>query len=353
MEKSELTYKDAEDAGIDLSMVAACKKIRSLAKLDRLRLDKTEHRSGLNRHLFDYIRYCGKDELAFIREYLQNLQPYMIQRRKDQETEKGFLCVVDNLYRVSVYIKPDTTQFDELVISFHEDNRRGIARTNDLIPAESGRIVPVFADCVESQAGDRYGIRLLVQRGMMVLPVSIAGRKCQDVFLVPRDAIDAQLLSYCNDYIKDLYTSDLDLDFDSVSVFSVLQQISFTSYGRDTFSSVSLLIDSVATQKDAISRPAADMALVTFVQNLKLTKEQQEELMGLLETKYAVTSIRGIDLILTRIRENLCLVWNEQQQNAVQEAPVVEEQNENIPHNSPADTTAGISEESEEDVMLD
>jgi hypothetical protein len=102
----------------------------------------------------------------------------------------------------------------------------------------------------------------------------------------------------------------------------VLQQISFTSYGRDTFSSISLLIDSVATQRDAISRQAADMALVTFVQNLKLTAEQQKDLMALLETKYSVTSIKGISLILERIRENLCLAWNQEQQ---EQAGIMEE----------------------------
>lgn len=48
----EYTYKDLEDRGIDTSMIAVCKKIRKLAKLDRLTLDYTEHRSGLNKHLF-------------------------------------------------------------------------------------------------------------------------------------------------------------------------------------------------------------------------------------------------------------------------------------------------------------
>lgn len=48
-------------------------------------------------------------------------------------------------------------------------------------------------------------------------------------------------------------------------------------------------------------------ALVTFVQNLRLTDEQRQELWGLLEEKFRVTSIRGIDLILMRVRVNLHL----------------------------------------------
>ena len=55
------------------------------AKLNRIVLDNSTHRSGLNQHLFDYIEYCGLDTLTFIKSYLSNLQPYMIERRKDQE----------------------------------------------------------------------------------------------------------------------------------------------------------------------------------------------------------------------------------------------------------------------------
>ena len=60
-------------------------KLRKLSKLDRITLDTGEPRSGLNKHLFDYIKYCGLDVLSFIKLYLSHLQPYMIQRRKDQE----------------------------------------------------------------------------------------------------------------------------------------------------------------------------------------------------------------------------------------------------------------------------
>lgn len=303
------TCEDASRQGIDMSMTAVCRKLRRLAKLDRLKLDENEHRSGLNKHLFDYIEYCGRDVLDFIKQYLSNLQPYMIVRRKDQEPERSFLCVIDHIYRVSVYIKADTRQFEEVIISFHEDNKRGIARTNSLIPADNVRYVPIFADSVLSRIEheNRYVVKAFFQRGLTVLGLELAAVKCEDLFIVEKNAIHMQFLSYCNEYIRDLYTSDLDLDFDRIEVFSVLQQIAFTSYGRDTFSSVSILIDSLCIQKDMISKSLADFALVTFVQNLKLTEEQRDELMSLLEEKFRVTSIRGIDLILMRVRESLYL----------------------------------------------
>lgn len=306
----ELTYANLEAQGIDISMTAVCRKLRRLAKLERLRLDESEHGSGLNRHLFDYIQYCGLDVLFFVKQYLSNLQPYMIERRKDQEKVETFLCVIDNLYRISIYIKVDNQQFEEAVISFHEDNKRGVAKTNSLMKVDTHRYVPVFADSVLSKMEEenKYVVKAFFQRGMKVLPLELPAVKYKDFFIVEKRGIDLQFVSWCNDYIRDLYTSDLKLDFDRIDVFTMLQQISFTSYGRDTFSAISLLIDSLCIQSDALSRGAADFALVTFVQNLRLTAEQVEELENLLEEKFRVTSIRGIDLILDRVKSSLRLV---------------------------------------------
>ena len=60
---------EAAELGIDLTMIKVCRRFRHLAKLDRLRIDMTEHRSGLNKHLFGYIEYCGMTSLDFVRQY--------------------------------------------------------------------------------------------------------------------------------------------------------------------------------------------------------------------------------------------------------------------------------------------
>lgn len=309
---TELTYSDLEQKGINTSMIDTCRKLRKLARLDRIVLDETEHRSGLNKHLFDYIEYCGVNVLTFVKQYLSNIQPYMLERRKDQEPEKSYICTIDNLYRVSIYIKVNAKQFEEVIVSFHENNIRGIAKTNDVMRTDIEKYVVIFADRICSKVSDenKYIVKAFFQRGLLELPLELPAVKCEDVFVVEKRAIHQQFVSYCNDYIRDLYTSDLDLDFDSIEVFSMLQQISFTSYGRDTFSSLSLLIDSLCIQRDYVSKSVADSALVTFAQNLQLTEEQQKELKNLLQEKYSVTSIKQIDLILTRISENLALNYN-------------------------------------------
>ena len=121
----------------------------------------------------------------------------------------------------------------------------------------------------------------------------------------------------------ELYTSDLNLDYDKIEVFSVLRQLSFTSYGKDTFSSISILIDSLCAQPDYISKQAADFALVTFVQSLKLTTEQQIDLKKLLDTKYMVSDIKRIDIILQRIKDNLALSYNLAEQPREAEAAAI------------------------------
>lgn len=55
----------------------------------------------------------------------------------------------------------------------------------------------------------------------------------------------------------------------------MLQQISFTSYGRDTFSSISLLIDSICKRK------------------------------------FRVTSINGIDSIINRVKDNISIGYTD------------------------------------------
>lgn len=304
-------FDELEKLGIDTSNIGVCEKIRRLAKLDRIYLDETEHRSGLNKHLFDYLDYCGLDKLQFIKEYLSKLQPYMIERRKDQEKTKELICVIDNLYRVSVYIKLNTKQFEEVIVSFHEDNIRGIARSNSALRQDNRKYVPIFADTLMGKLDERkYIVKAIFMRGLKAIPIELPAIKYGKVFIIDKRTVDVSFLDCCNQYILDLYTSDLKLDFDKIDVFSVLQQISFTSYGNDTFSSISLLIDSLCIQRDYISKAAADFALVTFVQNLALTKEQQSELMYLLNEKFKVTSIKGIDTILRRIEDNLSLMYN-------------------------------------------
>ena len=83
MEQYIVSRKQAKKSGINLDTVDYCRQIRRIAQLDRVVLDTSIHRDNkFNTHLFPYIRYCGFEPIDFIKNYLANLQPYMLERRK-------------------------------------------------------------------------------------------------------------------------------------------------------------------------------------------------------------------------------------------------------------------------------
>lgn len=47
-----IPVSETEQNGISMEMVIVCHEIRNLAKLDRIQLDETTHRNGLNKHLY-------------------------------------------------------------------------------------------------------------------------------------------------------------------------------------------------------------------------------------------------------------------------------------------------------------
>ena len=304
-----IKVSEAEQNGISMKMVGICREIRNLAKLDRIQLNETTHRSGLNKQLYSYIEYCGIDVKDYIKDYLANLQPYMLERFPLQEPTKNFICVLDNMYRISLYIKLDKSFGKEVIVSFHENNKRGIAKENNMIQNKLDYLVPVFADeiCARIDGAAKEEIKVLMQRGMLLLPVRIMGQKCENgVYIVNEQELEIPIIEQCNQYLRDMYTSDLDLAaLDKVELFPVLHQIPFTSYGNTVFSNISLLIDNLALQKSTIGKKAADFALVTYVEHLILDDDQAIELIGLLDEKYKVKSQRGLDLILERAKDGL------------------------------------------------
>lgn len=309
MNGTMITVIEAEENGVSMEMVRVCKEIRKLAKLDRIKLDETIHRNGLNKHLYSYIEYCGIGVKEYIKDYLSNLQPFMLEQFSSQEPADNYICVLDNMYRISLYIKLDKTFGSEIIVSFHENHKRGIAKENNMIRTRKEKIVPIFAEelCAKIEGSPKEEIKILIQRGMLLLPIRLMGQKCENgVYLVNERDIETPIIDQCNQYLRDMYTSDLDLKaLDSVELFSVLHQISFTSYGNTVFSNMSLLIDNLAIQKSVIGKKVADFALVTYVEHLSIDENQVIELTELLEERYKVKSQKGIELILERIKDGL------------------------------------------------
>ena len=333
MDHNIISKKEAKENGVNLDCVDYCRQIRNLAQLDRVKLDENIHRTNnANKHLFSYIEYCELDPLQFIKSYLSNLQPYMLEHRSSQEKKDTMVCVIDNAYRISIYIKVDRLKGKELIISFHENiNKRGYAKENNTIQNFSAlysEIVPVFGEPMGSRldGSKKEEIKVFIQRGMLILPVRVMAQKCEgNIYLVERGSIERPIVEECNQYLRDLYSSNVDLEaLNNVEIFSVLQQISFTSYGNTIFSNITLLIDNLEIQRGQTSKIAASFALTTYIDYLYLTEDQAEELISLLHEKYSVTSSRNIESIIDRVTDELLSVVDSTEQIIDMEQSAVE-----------------------------
>ena len=281
-----------------------CKHLRRLSRLDRIRLDESEHASGLSKHLFKYFDFIGVDKLEYIKKYLFHIQPFMIREIRTQEKFENAICVLDECYRIAVYIKVDATRGEELIVSFHENNKNGIAKREPV--KNTNCDVYVFPESISSHIveTDIYSINLFITRGATCLPLNVTARKCDDEgFWVRMSDINAALVATANSYLQDLYTADL--DYSQIEPFYSLQQISFTSYGTDVFSGISLLIDSLLIQMSATSKQVADSALCIFCSTIEIPDMTKKELLETLRERYRVNSVKILPEILERVELNL------------------------------------------------
>ena len=281
-----------------------CKRLRRLSRLDRIKLDESEHASGLNKHLFKYFDFIGVDKLDYIKKYLEHIQPFMIKEVKTQEKFDNAICVIDEYYRISVYIKLDATKGEEVIVSFHEDNKNGVAKREPL--KRTNQEVYVFPESISSHVvgTDKYTINLFITRGATSLPMTVSARKCDDEgFWVRMSDISRNMIETANSYLQDLYTAEL--DYSEIEPFYSLQQISFTSCGTDVFSGISLLIDSLLMQMSPLSKQVADAALCIFCSTIELPDITKKELMDTLRERYKVNSVKILPEILRRVELNL------------------------------------------------
>lgn len=59
-----------------------------------------------------------------------------------------------------------------MIVSFHENNKRGIAKENNMIQNKPEYLVPLFADeiCARIDGVAKEEIKVLMQIGMLLLP---------------------------------------------------------------------------------------------------------------------------------------------------------------------------------------
>lgn len=295
-----ITYQDNE-----ARIVNMCKRIRRLAKLDRMSLVISEHQGPRTIHLFKYINYCGVDKQTFVKNYLSNLQPYMLSRNTKWEEADNALCVIDKIYRISMHIKLDPTPRNEIAISFHEDYKCAAAKDSSCLYNYNTGKIKIIADSLTGGIIDTNTktFNVLISRGLINIPVSLAGELQADgTLIIQRSEIDNALLNVCSQYIQDLYASDLDYpSLNETEVFSALQQIPFTSNGNSVFSNISVLIDNMSSQDGKVHKISAAFALETYVSHLILTADQKKELISLIQDKYSASSQKDLAIVINML----------------------------------------------------
>ena len=117
-----------------------CKQIRNLAKLGRVSLCTDCYSIGRAKNLLNYLDYVGINPQDYIKEYLENIQPYMLQRDLSKEPNESYISVIDNMYAISLYIKGDVTKYQEVVVSFCDNYYTNQNGTN------SDNIIMVFSN---------------------------------------------------------------------------------------------------------------------------------------------------------------------------------------------------------------
>lgn len=215
----------------DRHKIKLCKRLRAAAMSSCISVDVTEHTRSNNRHLFKFIEMCGMSVKQFVLNYLKHLQPYALSELKDQEFEKDVICIVQLDYRTPIYLKVRVTQFQELVISFHENQvKRLRVLEKEPLPAYS---VFIFDEILKP--GNKCVCT--VSRGFTDYKITLYGVVHSDVIKVKtKEALDTMLM---------LFNASVEAQFSNEETFQFgsIKEISITSYGDQILNNVSKLID--------------------------------------------------------------------------------------------------------------
>lgn len=227
-EYSELTNEEKQ-------MVKLCKRVRALAQSNKFRIDKSSHYSSDNKHLFHFIELCCGSLDQFLYNYLSKLQPYDVVLDKAQSNvDDKIYCILQLTYRYSMYIKIDITQYNELLISFHEDQNRK--------QAIKSRCKLFIADCVNNGTAN-----ISFCLGFKVFnAVFLWEHAWGEIVAVNSADVTTYVLNEINALVNE------ELGVENFNPFRSMSSISFSSYGYSVLNKISLLLDCI----DVLRLPA-------------------------------------------------------------------------------------------------
>ena len=238
------------------------KRIRRVAQSPNLQVDESQHYGSDNLSLKKFLESCGANFEDFVREYLLNLQPFMIHLNKERSRSSAdFSCVIDPAYRIPLWVEFYYTQHKEQIISFHEMNWYS-QQCQNIYNAQT-ELLFVADMLMPGEVGLTTAFTGSVQKGLCHLELGLVGTRISEHCVrVKRKQYEAVLLAECNRMLSEVLQDEL-----GVFNFEHEKQLSFTSYGSRLQNEISMILDLYSSTKD----PRLTVPLAVKVEQLALS----------------------------------------------------------------------------------
>lgn len=156
-------------------MISACRYIRKCAQYDNIVIQMDSHKSNKRSNLLlETIKDCGMNVKDFVRQYLSNIQPYVLQKFEESSKnsrnlrdDKTKLWVKDICYKSYLIIKlHNISSNSPIVVFFHESNTNDEGKGSSKLQDLYLKPCAVVIDRISSRDDSYALVRFTISRGL-------------------------------------------------------------------------------------------------------------------------------------------------------------------------------------------
>lgn len=305
----------------DEIIINICRDIRMMANFGQIKYFpevRDEKNLGMKMvgetYFIKYLDYCGMDADKYVWEYCLCLQPYMIESYYRDDKRITAICSIYGISSTYVRVEYDcdnATNAKARLCPRCLINQNGEIMVENVTGKNSLETLQVymFGDRIcsileNTRSGEPiYVIDIMVQCGIKMLPITLGVTKDGAGFRVRRMSyIKQEIEKKCLEYLEAVYSSELDLDYENVTLFTDLQYLPIRAEGRNVFLNISFLVELLTKCRDYQTIGLTDFALVGYVNSLIITSEMKNEIIDMLEQKYGTGESK---VLVERVRDCL------------------------------------------------
>ena len=134
--------------------------------------------------LFKFMDFCEIPKEEFIRSYLYQMQPFMVNLDKVHSNKQdSFACIIDSSYRIPLWVEVIYKQFGEIIVSFHEMNWCD-SSFDSIGYQQKGRILCVPNSSLRGlDVGETKYFNISILKGFCSFELKVHGAKITDTFI--------------------------------------------------------------------------------------------------------------------------------------------------------------------------